>query len=126
MTDDVVKLIFNSILYLHMPSELQAYVVKIFPTVTRKTKDGSDFVSQKVLVEWNRDQEFPSRLVLEQWGDKKIEVVKGLVEGNEYIFSLNFRANEWTDANWNATAFGSISAWKAEEMNPAATEPLPF
>ena len=49
-----------------MPSELQAYVVRIFPTVTRKTKDGSDFVSQKVLVEWNRDQEFPSRMVLEQ------------------------------------------------------------
>ena len=104
-----------------------AYVVRIFPTVTRKTKDGSDFVSQKVLVEWNRDQEFPSRMVLEQWGDKKIEVVKGLQEGHEYIFSLNFRANEWKDANGNETAFGSISAWKAEEMHDWATEEnLPF
>lgn len=109
-----------------MPSELQAYVVRIFPTVTRKTKDGSDFVSQKVLVEWNRDQEFPSRMVLEQWGDKKIEVVKGLQEWHEYIFSLNFRANEWKDANGNETAFGSISARKAEEMHDAATDPLPF
>ena len=123
---DAIKIAFYILYYIIMPSELQAYVVRIFPTVTRKTKDGSDFVSQKVLVEWNRDQEFPSRLVLEQWGDKKIEVVKGLVEGNEYIFSLNFRANEWKDANGNETAFGSISAWKAEEMNPAATEPLPF
>ena len=121
----------NSFLILYhiykMPSELQAYVVRIFPTVTRKTKDGSDFVSQKVLVEWNRDQEFPSRMVLEQWGDKKIEVVKGLQEWHEYIFSLNFRANEWKDANWNETAFGSISAWKAEEMHDwASEESLPF
>lgn len=109
-----------------MPKELQAYVVKIFPTVTRKTKDWSDFSSQKVLVERDRDQEYPARMVLEQWGDKKIEVVKGLQEGHEYIFSLNFRANEWKDANGNETAFGSISAWKAEEMHDAAAEPLPF
>lgn len=107
--------------------ELQAYVVRIYPAVTRKTKDGSDFVSQKVLVEWDRDSEFPSRLVLEQGWDKKIEVVKNLKEGNEYIFSLNFRANSWTDANWNETAFGSISAWKAEEINASwTTWDLPF
>jgi hypothetical protein len=49
-----------------MPKELQAYVKKIFPTVTRKTKDGSDFVSQKVLVEFDVDEEYPSRIVLEQ------------------------------------------------------------
>lgn len=110
-----------------MPKELQAYVKKIYSPVTRKTKDGSDFVSQKVLVEFDIDEEFPSRIVLEQWWDRKIEVVKSLEEWKEYIFSLNFRANEWTDANWNNTAFGSISAWKAEPIvDPAKDESLPF
>lgn len=106
--------------------ELQAYVVRIYPAVTRKTKDGSDFVSQKVLVEWDRESEFPSRLVLEQWWDKKIEVVKKLEEGKEFLLSLNFRANEWTDSSWNETAFWSISAWKAEPIEWSSTNDLPF
>jgi len=115
------------IIFIKMPKELQAYVKKIFPTVTRKTKDGSDFVSQKVLVEFDVDEEYPSRIVLEQWWDRKIEVVKQLEEWKEYIFSLNFRANEWTDANWNNTAFGSISAWKAEPIvDNSQKSDLPF
>lgn len=112
--------------------ELQAYVVSIYPAVTKKTKDGSEFTTQRVLVEFDRDDEFPSRLVLEQWGDKKVELVKSLEEGKEYLFKLNFRANEWTDANGVKTAFGSISAWKAEPMAEAgsgvnnAADELPF
>jgi hypothetical protein len=40
---------------------------------------------------------------------------------------LNFRANEWTDANWNNTAFGSISAWKAEPIvDNSQKSDLPF
>ena len=99
-----------------MNKELQAYVVAIYPEVVKKTKDGSDFRSMKVLVEWDRDEEFPSRIVLEQGWDKKCDLAKTLVEGKEYIFKLNFRANEWQDANGVKTAFGSISAWKAEEV----------
>lgn len=99
-----------------MNKELQAYVVAIYPEVVKKTKDGSDFRSMKVLVEFDRDEEFPSRIVLEQGWDKKCDLAKTLVEGKEYIFKLNFRANEWKDANGVATAFGSISAWKAEEV----------
>jgi len=115
------------IIFIKMPKELQAYVKKIFSPVTRKTKDGSDFVSQKVLVEFDVDEEYPSRIVLEQWWDRKIEVVKQLEEWKEYIFSLNFRANEWTDANWNNTAFGSISAWKAEPIvDNSQKSDLPF
>ena len=99
-----------------MTWELQAYVVEVFPEVVKKTKDGSDFRSIKVLVEWDREEEFPSRMVLEQWWDKKCDLAKSLVEGKEYIFKLNFRANEWSDANWVKTAFGSVSAWKADEV----------
>ena len=99
-----------------MTKELQAYVVAIYPEVVKKTKDGSDFRSMKVLVEFDRDEEFPSRIVLEQGWDKKCDLAKTLVEGKEYIFKLNFRANEWQDANGVKTAFGSISAWKAEEV----------
>ena len=99
-----------------MTKELQAYVVAIYPEVVKKTKDGSDFRSIKVLVEWDREEEFPSRMVLEQWWDKKCDLAKSLQEGKEYIFKLNFRANEWSDANWVKTAFGSVSAWKADEV----------
>jgi len=99
-----------------MNKELQAYVVKVFPEVIKKTKDWSDFKSMKVLIEWDREEEYPSRIVLEQWWDKKCEVAKSLQEWKEYIFSLNFRANERSDANWTQTAFGSISAWRAQPM----------
>lgn len=107
---------FYSILYIHMLNELQAYVVAIYPEVVKKTKTGEDFPTQRILVEWDRDAEFPSRLVLEQSWAKKVEVAKSLKEWSEYIFKLNWRANEWTDPNGNKTAFGSISAWKAEEV----------
>lgn len=106
--------------------EIQAYVVRIYPPVTRKTKDGSDFTSQKVLIEFDRQDEYPSRLVLEQWWDRKIEVVKKLEEWKEFLFRLNFRANERKDASWNETAFWSISARSAEPMEEAATDNLPF
>ena len=99
-----------------MTKELQAYVVEVYPEVVKKTKDWSDFRSMKVLVEWDQSEEFPSRMVLEQWGDKKCDLAKSLVKGKEYIFKLNFRANEWTDANGVKTAFGSVSAWKADEV----------
>jgi len=52
-----------------------------------------------------------------------------LNEGQTYDFSLNFRANRWTDPQGNETAFGSISAWKAtpiEGEKPEAAGDLPF
>lgn len=117
---------FYSILYITMPKELQARVEKIFSPVTKKAKDGSDFTTQKVLVVFDEDAEFPSKIVLEQWGTKKIDVARALEEGKEYLFSLNFRANTWTDPNGNETAFGSISAWKAEPFVDPENSWLPF
>lgn len=113
-----------------MPKQLEAMVEKIFPAVTKKTKTWEDFTTQKVLVSWDNDEEFPSKLVLEQWWQKKIDVVKSLEEGKTYLFDLNFRANVWTDPNGNETAFWSISAWRAQPMENAVSHQddnsLPF
>lgn len=113
-----------------MPKQLEAKVEKIFPSVTKKTKTWEDFTSQKVLVVFDEDAEFPSKIVLEQWWEKKIEVVKWLEEWKRYLFDLNFRWNVWTDPNWNETAFGSISAWRAQPMlegwNSWEDNSLPF
>jgi len=49
-----------------MLETVTARVEKIYPSVTKKTKDGTDFVTQKVLIAFNLDKEFPSQLVLEQ------------------------------------------------------------
>lgn len=112
-------------------NELQAYVVAIYPEVVKKTKTGEDFPTQRVLVERDRDAEYPSRMVLEQSWAKKVELVKTLKEWSEYIFKLNRRANERSDAAGNKTAFGSISAWRADEVidntqNANDANSLPF
>lgn len=99
-----------------MPKQLEAKVEKIFPAVTKKTKTWEDFTTQKVLVSWDNNEEFPSKIVLEQWWQKKIDVVNSLEEWKTYLFDLNFRANVWTDPNGNETAFWSISAWRAQPM----------
>lgn len=96
---------------------LKAKVEKIYPVTARATKDGSQFKTQKVLISFDNDNEYPSKMVLEQGGDKKIELVQELQEGREYEFYLNFRANTWLDPKTNMeTAFGSISAWRADKI----------
>lgn len=113
-----------------MPTQLEATVEKIFLPVTKKTKTWEDFTTQKVLVWWGYENEFPSKIVLEQWWQKKIDVVKSLEEWKTYLFDLNFRWNIWTDPNGNETAFGSISAWRAQPMENAVSKAedtsLPF
>jgi|GEM_PF-1900031 hypothetical protein len=98
-----------------------ATVKRIYDVVERPSKNGGDpFRTQKVLIEFNETAEYPSRVVLEQGGNKAMQVVETLKEGERYEFFLNYRANEWTDPKTNIpTAFGSISAWRAE---PQSTE----
>lgn len=122
---------FYSIVYIQMTNSfetLTARVEKKFPVVIKKMKDGSDFPTQKVLVTFDEESEFPSKIVLEQAGEKKIKVSEEMVEGAVYDLSMNYRANVWTDPNGNETAFGSISAWRADLVEEAkkAPEDLPF
>ena len=96
-----------------------AKVIRIYDVVERPSKNGGDsFRTQKVLIEFNETAEYPSRIVLEQGGNKGLQVAESLKEGQEYQFFLNYRANEWTDPKTNTpTAFGSISAWRAEPQS---------
>lgn len=106
-----------------------AKVEKKLPVQVRKTKDGSDFKTQKVVVVFNEQDEYPSKMVLEQWGDKKIELANSLVEWKTYEFSLNRRANYWTWNDWVETAFSSVSAWRADEQQSSSAnteDVLPF
>lgn len=109
-----------------------AKVIRIYDVVERPSKNGGDpFKTQKVLIEFNETAEYPSRIVLEQGGNKGLQVAQSLEEGERYEFFLNYRANEWTDPKTNTpTAFGSISAWRAEMQSSATTSvdnsDLPF
>lgn len=96
-----------------------AKVIRIYDVVERPSKNGGDpFRTQKVLIEFNETAEYPSRIVLEQGGNKGLQVAESLQEGERYEFFLNYRANEWTDPKTNTpTAFGSISAWRAEPQS---------
>ena len=99
------------------------------PVVVKKTKDGSDFKTQKIVIVWDETSEYPSRLVLEQGWDKRIELLENLVEGQTYEFYLTYRVNYWTGTDGVETAFGSVSAWKYEEVdgsNNTAKDELPF
>lgn len=101
---------------------VEAVVLKIFDITSRTTKSWDEFRTRKVLIEFNSEKEYPDRIVLEQWWDKKLDLVASLEEGKAYRFYLGYRANEWTDKNGVPTAFGSISAWRIEPLD----ESLPF
>ncbi len=106
-----------------------AKVERKFPIVSKTTKDGSEFKTQKVVIVFNEDDEYPSKMILEQGGDKKIAVADKMVEGKKYKFNLSYRVNYWTDSNNMETAFGSISAWSiedADEGSSAVDNTLPF
>lgn len=109
-----------------------AKVIRIYDVVERSSKNGGDpFRTQKVLIEFNETAEYPSRIVLEQGGNKGLQVAESLKKGERYEFFLNYRANEWIDPKTNTpTAFGSISAWRAEMQSSAptsvGTDDLPF
>ena len=71
-----------------MLETLTAKVEKKFPIVTKKIKDGSEFQTQKIVLVWDENEDYPSRIVLEQGGEKKIELASHLEEGQTYTFSL--------------------------------------
>lgn len=100
-----------------------ATVKNIYGVTERLSKNrGASFRTQKVVIEFNEAAAYPSRIVLEQSGDKAIQVVESLKVGEKYEFSLNYRANEWTDPKTNTpTAFGSISAWRVDALTEGET-----
>ena len=106
-----------------------AKVERKFPIVSKTTKDGSEFKTQKVVIVFNEDDEYPSKMILEQGWDKKIAVAEKMIEWKKYKFNLSYRVNYWTDSNNMETAFGSISAWSiedADEGNSTVDNSLPF
>lgn len=111
-------------------TEVEARVEKIYPAVTKDTSKWQ-FTTQKVLIVFNEDNEYPSKIVLEQ-ASSKMEIVEKIKEWQTYLFSLNFRGNDWTDPKTGIpTAFGSISAWRVQDVdgNEPASEKeteLPF
>lgn len=103
-------------------NKVEAQVVKVFKPVTKETKSGDKFTTQNVLIEFNQNQEYPSRIVLQQGGEKGVKIASELTEGSYYTFHLNYRTNEWTNPNTGEeTAFGSISTWKAEVLAQASS-----
>lgn len=105
--------------------KLIAKVERKFPIVSKTTKDGGEFKTQKIVIVWDEDSEYPSRMILEQGGDKKISVANELVEGKKYSFNLTYRVNYWKDSNNMETAFGSVSAWSVDQIEEE-NKTLPF
>ncbi len=94
-----------------------AKVERKFPIVCKTTKDGSEFKTQKVVIVFNEEEEYPSKIILEQWGDNKIAVTEKIMEGQTYKFNLQYRVNYWKDSNNMETAFWTISAWSIEMID---------
>ncbi len=96
-----------------------ARVKKIYPIVTKPVKSwDAMFASQKVLIEFNENADIPSRIVLDQAGNKGIDVVSVIKEGFLYEFFLNYRATEWTNpVTWEQRIFWDISAWKVKFLD---------
>lgn len=92
-----------------------ARVERKFPIVIKTTYDGREFKTQKVVIIWDEDAEYPSKILLEQWGDKKIAVAEKMIEGEKYKFNLTYRVNYWKDGSNFETAFWNISAWSIED-----------
>lgn len=96
-----------------------ARVKKIYPIMTKPIKSwDAMFASQKVLIEFNENADIPSRIVLDQAGNKGIDVVSVIKEGFLYEFFLNYRATEWTNpVTWEQRIFWDISAWKVKFLD---------
>ena len=96
-----------------------AIVKKIYPIMTKPIKSwDAMFASQKVLIEFNENADIPSRIVLDQAGNKGIDVVSVIKEGFLYEFFLNYRATEWTNpVTWEQRIFWDISAWKVKFLD---------
>ena len=96
-----------------------ARVKKMYPIVTKPVKSwDAMFASQKVLIEFNENADIPSRIVLDQAGNKGIDVVSVIKEGFLYEFFLNYRATEWTNpVTWEQRIFWDISAWKVKFLD---------
>lgn len=104
--------------------KVEAQVIAIYDPVTKtsKTDNTKSFTTQNVLIEFDQDQEYPSRMVL-QFSGKAIEnAIPTLTLNSYYAFSLNFKANEWTNPETGkATAFGTINCWKAAPLGQAGS-----
>lgn len=99
--------------------KVEAQVIAIYDPVTKVSKSDQtkSFTTQNVLIEFDQDQEYPSRMVLQFSGRAIEDVIPTLTVNSYYAFSLNFRANEWTNPETNkATAFGTIGCWKAAPL----------
>lgn len=112
-------------------NKVDAQVIKIFPIQEKITKSGDTFQTQLVLIEFNQEQEYPSRIVLHQSGEKGIKQAEQLKENAFYTFNLNFRANKWKNPETEVeTAFGTISAWRidpiAEQASSVGSDYLPY
>lgn len=96
--------------------DVRARVEKLYPIEAKTAKDGKVYETQSIVIVFNETEQYPSKMVLNQFGEKAMTQAKQLKEGDVADFSLNFRANEY-----NGKPYGSISAWKIDVLETEST-----
>lgn len=104
------------LLFILSAMEIRAKVEKLYPIESKTGKDGSTYETQNIVIVFNETEQYPSKMVLNQFGEKQMTQAKQLKEGDVADFSLNFKVNEY-----NGKAYGSISAWKIDVLETEST-----
>ena len=93
-------------------TSIKGRVVKIKKLETIKTKKGSDFTKQEVVVDQNKN--YNSEVCLVFLADN-VDHVKKINEGEVYEFFINISSREYNERHYT-----QVDCWRAVQLNPEA------
>ena len=93
-------------------TSIKGRVVKIKDLETIKTKKGTDFTKQEVVIDQNKN--YNSEVCLVFLADN-VDHVRKLNEGEVYEFYINVSSREYNDKHYT-----QVDCWRAVQLNPEA------
>ena len=93
-------------------TSIKGRVVKIKKLETIKTKKGSDFTKQEVVIDQNKN--YNSEVCLVFLADN-VDHVKKINEGEVYEFFINISSREYNERHYT-----QVDCWRAVQLNPEA------
>ena len=99
-------------------TSIKGRVVKIKKLVTKKTKKGTDFTIQEVVIDQNKN--YNSEVCLVFLADN-VDHVKKINEGEVYEFFINISSREHNEKHYT-----QVDCWRAVQLNPEPAEKKGF
>lgn len=93
-------------------TSIKGRVVKIKDLETIKTKKGTDFTKQEVVIDQNKN--YNSEVCLVFLADN-VDHVRKLNEGEVYEFYINVSSREYNERHYT-----QVDCWRAVQLNPEA------